>query len=70
VKLTADKPAQLAPVCIKGGRGNEGGINAAVRDLGIDRSEAQFDNVILNRGELRPQPIGVRIGKHPSGRGR
>jgi hypothetical protein len=44
VKLTEDKQAQLAPVSERGrveGRGNKGGINAAVRDLGIDRTEAQ-----------------------------
>lgn len=49
VRLTGAKlsqqPAQLAPVN-KGGRGADGmpkmgGINAAVRDLGIDRTEAQ-----------------------------
>jgi ParB family chromosome partitioning protein len=33
-----EKPAQLAPV--SGGRGNTGGVNAAARDLGIDRTEA------------------------------
>ena len=33
------KPAQVAPV--SGGRGNESGVNAASRDLGIDRTEAQ-----------------------------
>jgi hypothetical protein len=46
VSLTGEKqPAQVAPVN-KGGRTvdgkpNQGGINAAVRDLGIDRTEAQ-----------------------------
>jgi len=44
VKLTGEKQAQVAPVSTRGrteGRGNQGGINAAVRDLGIDRTEAQ-----------------------------
>jgi hypothetical protein len=48
VALTGEKmqPAQVAPVS-KGGRTpdgkpNQGGINAAVRDLGIDRTEAGF----------------------------
>jgi ParB-like chromosome segregation protein Spo0J len=36
-----DKPAQLAPVSTKGGRGHEGGVRAAARDLGIERTEAQ-----------------------------
>ncbi len=35
------KLAQLGPVSKVGGRGNEGGIKAAVRDLGIGRSTAQ-----------------------------
>lgn len=40
IRLTdEEKPAQLAPV--SGGRGNEGGINAASRELGIERTEAQ-----------------------------
>jgi hypothetical protein len=44
VRLTGEKQAQAAPVPDRGrveGRGNKGGINAAVRDLGIDRTEAQ-----------------------------
>jgi hypothetical protein len=44
VKRTEDKLAQVAPVSERGrveGRGNKGGINAAVRDLGIERTEAQ-----------------------------
>lgn len=43
VRLTEEKGklAQLAPVSPKGGRGNEGGINAAVRERGIDRTQAQ-----------------------------
>jgi hypothetical protein len=45
VKLTGEKqPAQVAPVNrggrAPGGKPNQGGINAAVRDLGIDRTEA------------------------------
>ena len=35
----SDKLAQVAPVS-KGGRGNEGGIRAAARELGIDRDQA------------------------------
>jgi ParB-like chromosome segregation protein Spo0J len=43
IRLTEEnnKPAQVAPVSPKGGRGHEGGINAAARELGIDRTEAQ-----------------------------
>ena len=45
VRLTAEQPAQLAPVESKraDGRGHrhEGGINAATRELGIGRTEAQ-----------------------------
>ncbi|ACS41647.1 ParB/RepB/Spo0J family partition protein [Methylorubrum extorquens] len=42
IRLTdgAEKLAQHAPVSL-GGRGKEGGINAAARDLGIERTEAQ-----------------------------
>ena len=36
-----DKPAQLGPVSKKGGRGNTGGVNAAVRELDIKRTQAQ-----------------------------
>jgi ParB-like chromosome segregation protein Spo0J len=41
IRLTdgKDKLAQVAPV--SGGRGNEGGINAAARELGIERTDAQ-----------------------------
>lgn len=44
VRLTADahgesKPAQIAPV--SGGRGNEGGVRAAARELGIERTKVQ-----------------------------
>lgn len=35
----AEKAAQHAPV--SGGRGNEGGINKAARELGVDRTDAQ-----------------------------
>lgn len=35
------KPAHVAPVSNKGGRGKESGINAASRELGIERTEAQ-----------------------------
>lgn len=37
-----DKPAQVAPVS-KGGRGKESGVNAAARELGIERTAAQRD---------------------------
>jgi ParB-like chromosome segregation protein Spo0J len=40
VKL-ADKPAQVGPVSERGGRGLKGGVNAAVRDLGVRRTDAQ-----------------------------
>lgn len=42
--MEQEKPAQLAPVSTRGrteGRGNVGGINAATRELGINRTEAQ-----------------------------
>ncbi|HQS50035.1 MAG TPA: ParB N-terminal domain-containing protein [Xanthobacteraceae bacterium] len=39
VDLTADKLAQSGPVY--GGRGNEGGLRAASRELGVGRSDAQ-----------------------------
>jgi ParB-like chromosome segregation protein Spo0J len=39
-KAIEDKPAQVAPVS-KGGRGKESGINAAARELNIERTEAQ-----------------------------
>jgi hypothetical protein len=38
--IPGNKPAQVAPVSA-GGRGKEGGVNAAARKLGIDRTEAQ-----------------------------
>jgi ParB-like chromosome segregation protein Spo0J len=42
VKLTEDKLGQVAQVSNnKGGRGKEGGLSAAVRDLGIERTEAR-----------------------------
>ncbi|HEX3862536.1 MAG TPA: hypothetical protein VHY35_12655 [Stellaceae bacterium] len=41
VRLADDKLAQVAPVSPKGGRGKEGGINAAARELGIERTDAQ-----------------------------
>jgi hypothetical protein len=40
-KLKKDKPAQVGPVSGKGGRGLEGGINAASREIGVTRQEAQ-----------------------------
>lgn len=43
IKLTEkgdDKPSQLETVSAKGGRGNEGGINAAARDLGVSKADA------------------------------
>ncbi len=50
VRLTEQKLAQVAPVSERGrveGRGNKGGINAATRELGIDRSEAQRAVMVL-----------------------
>lgn len=44
VALTEGKLAQLAPVSGRGrieGRGNEGGLRAAAREFGIDRTQAQ-----------------------------
>ncbi len=41
IRLTENKLAQVAPVSDKGGRGNKGGINAASRDLGVERTDAQ-----------------------------
>jgi hypothetical protein len=41
IRLTGEKLAQVAPVSARGiveGRGNEGGVGAAVRDLGIERT--------------------------------
>lgn len=35
------KPAQSAPVSAKGGRGVEGGVNKASRELGIERTDVQ-----------------------------
>jgi hypothetical protein len=39
-KASEIKPAQVAPVS-KGGRGKESGINAAARELGVERTDAQ-----------------------------
>ena len=39
-KKAGEKPAQVAQVS-KGGRGNEGGLSKAARDLGIDRDEGR-----------------------------
>ena len=41
VRLVNEKPAQLGPVSAKGGRGHEGGINSASRELGLTRQSAQ-----------------------------
>lgn len=41
MKLTGEKLVQHEPVSAGGGRGNKGGIRAAERELGIDRTEAQ-----------------------------
>ena len=38
---TEDKPAQVAPVSNVGGRGKEGGMSAASRELGVERTAAQ-----------------------------
>src|ERR1700730_15387873 len=40
-KQDADKPGQLVQVSAKGGRGKEGGVSRASRDLGIPIKEAQ-----------------------------
>ncbi|GLK66377.1 hypothetical protein GCM10008179_00150 [Hansschlegelia plantiphila] len=39
-KAAGDKPAQLAPVFMKVAPNLTGGVNAAARELGIDRTEA------------------------------
>lgn len=39
VELTSDKLGQIAPV--SGGRGNEGGVRAATRELGIEHRDAR-----------------------------
>jgi ParB-like chromosome segregation protein Spo0J len=39
IKLTDDKPVQSEQVS-KGGRGNEGGVSAASRELGVQRTDA------------------------------
>jgi ParB family chromosome partitioning protein len=36
-----NKPGQVAQVSAKGGRGQEGGVSGAARDLGIERTEAR-----------------------------
>jgi len=41
IRLSEVKLAQVAPVSAVGGRGHKGGINDAVRELGIERTEAQ-----------------------------
>lgn len=41
VRLTGEKPGQVDQVSPKGGRGIEGGLSAATRELGIDRTEAR-----------------------------
>ena len=41
VQLTTEKLAQVGQVSSKGGRGNEGGLSAAVREIGVTRQEAQ-----------------------------
>ncbi len=40
IELVEAKAAHVAPVCA-GGRGNIGGVNAASRELGIERTDAQ-----------------------------
>ena len=42
IRLTspADKPFQVETVSAKGGRGKEGGVNAAARELGISKTDA------------------------------
>ena len=41
VRLTGEKLAQHGQVSDKGGRGVEGGLSAATREIGVTRQEAQ-----------------------------
>ena len=65
MRLTGDQSAQLAPVESKrsDGRGHrhEGGINAATRELGIDRTEAQRAVKIDGLTEGAKQPSRLEI---------
>jgi len=45
-KQQDEKPAQVAPV--SGGRGNEAGVRAASRELGVDRDQARRSIKIAN----------------------
>ncbi len=68
VRLTEKKLAQVAPVSERGrveGRGNKGGINAATRELGIDRSEAQRAVKIAGIAE-EAGGDGLAMNSHPS----
>lgn len=46
IELTKIKLAQLAPV--SGGRGHEGGLRAASRELGVDRRDAQRAEIVAS----------------------
>ena len=64
-KQQEDKPAQVAPVSVRGrteGRGNTGGINAAVRELGIERTEAQRSVTIAEA--LTPEAKSAAVEAH------
>ncbi len=72
-KAAAQQPAQVAPPVRKRGHAQEGGgINAAVRDLGIDRTEAQLqrgDGAVKKARSARAAS-GVRFGSSPAIRAR
>ena len=40
IEPTETKLSQIATVSSKGGRGNEGGVRAAARELGVDKDDA------------------------------
>ncbi|OYV49233.1 MAG: hypothetical protein B7Z77_08485 [Acidocella sp. 20-58-15] len=62
--------AQVAPFCenakVGAGRGNEGGIRAATRELGIDRTEAQRSVKIAGLTPEAKQPTYEAL--HPETR--
>jgi hypothetical protein len=69
VKLTGEKLGQVAPVSAKGGRGNEGGVRAAVRDLGIERTEARRAVKLAGLSEEAPATtLHLMPSGGPSGR--
>lgn len=49
-----NKPAQVAPVSA-GGRGNEGGVSAAARELGIQEMVTAIGVVVIEMPEPRLQ---------------